>query len=235
MSPRASGSFSTPLPYHRFSGQPDLPPIILQSAAKLRPSDFGLDTILNDLPEHSDSRSASRTRRSTSTQLVSLTLSGVVGNTAQGVHPQPDLVRHPYRRLRRRHLRRPTATGTTTFDTVNCGAEPFSPEFSAAIKVGKANDAVELSTTIAQTIDEAGLQSAQVILPKDLFGNANALAISCPAADFDAGNCPANTIVGSAVAGSPLQSQPLTGPVALVAPARPAYPTSGSTCRGRSR
>ena len=42
------------------------PKIILQSAAQLRPSDLGLDTILNDLPEHSDDRPMTD-RRSTST------------------------------------------------------------------------------------------------------------------------------------------------------------------------
>ena len=51
-----------------------------------------------------------------------------------------------------------TASAQATFTTDNCGALPFTPELSARIKrVGAVNDPVELSTTIAQTIEEAGL------------------------------------------------------------------------------
>ena len=49
-------------------------------------------------------------------------------------------------------------------------------------------------------------------LPKEIVGNAAALAISCPAADFDAGNCAEDTVVGAAdgrlaAAGGPARGQ----------------------------
>lgn len=205
------------------------PKIILQSAAQLRQSDFGLDTILTDLPRTAEVLVATAGVHINST---SLTLSGQVGNPPQGFLRNPTSCKTHTVGFDAVNYDGATASGSTTFDTVNCGAEPFSPEFSANIKVGKSTDAVELSTTIAQTIEEAGLQRAQVILPKDLFGNAPVLANSCPAADFEAGACPANTIVGSAVAGSPLQAQPLVGPVALVKPATPGLPDLGLDLRG---
>ena len=195
------------------------PKIILQSAAALRPSDLGLDTILTDLPN--------------TAQIVGMDDRGPHQlhladplrpgrHPAEGLPAQPDVVQDPHGRLRRRQLRRRDRDRLDHVRHRQLRAPSRSPRSSApAIKVGNANDAVELSTTIAQTIEEAGLQRAQVILPKDLFGNADALAISCPTADFQAGTCPANTIVGNAVAASPLQAQPLTGPVALVAPATP--------------
>ena len=133
-------------------------------------------------------------------------------------------------------LRNPTSCGTNTFtvdvvgydastdsasdafDTVGCESLPFSPEFSASVfQKPPITEAVEVSTTISQTIEEAGLRRAQVTLPGDLGGNQAALASQCPADAFTAGNCPENTEVGTARAASPLQSTPLTGDVYVVA------------------
>ena len=53
-------------------------------------------------------------------------------------------------------------------------------------------------------------------------------------ADFQAGTCPANTVVGYAVAASPLLSQPLSGQVELVDTGAACCRTSASTCGGSS-
>ncbi len=188
------------------------PKIILQSGAVLRPSDLGLDTILNDLPNTAQILGITAGVHINST---ALTLSGQVGTPPKGFIRNPTSCGTHTVGFDADSYDAQTATGSTTFDTVNCAAEPFTPELTANVKPGKKGDAVEVSTTISQTIDEAGLQSAQVTLPKELFGS-GALRPPCADADFQAGNCPASTIVGTAVAASPLQSQPLTGPVALV-------------------
>jgi hypothetical protein len=189
-------------------------PIILQSPASLRPGDFGLDTTLNDLPNQAQ-------------------ILGVLGVDIQILNVQLDLNGQANGQG---FLRNPTSCGTNTFsvdvtaydgttasgsdsfDTSNCEAIPFSPEFSANVvqAAGPLTQAAEVSTTISQTIEEAGLKRAQVTLPGDLAGNQAALATQCPAPDFEAGNCPANTRVGDAVAVSPLQSQPLQGGVFVV-------------------
>ena len=205
-----------------------LPKIVLQQTAKLRQSDFGLDTALKDIP-----RSAKIAGISTPLEVtnVALTLKGKV-NGGKGF------------------LRNPTSCGVQTvsidatayngahassqdqFTTTNCAALPFSPKFGAKIRQLSADplNPVELSTSISQTIAEAGLKKATVTLPTEIQGNADALGIQCPAADFDAGNCPDNTVVGSAVAASPLQAQPLSGKVYLVKGA--AFPDLGVDLKG---
>jgi hypothetical protein len=126
-----------------------------------------------------------------------------------------------------------TASAQATFTTDNCGALPFTPELSARIKrVGAVNVPVELSTTIAQTIDEAGLLRAQVVLPEGTGGNNEALNNKCAPDAFAAGTCPEASVVGAAVASSPLLSQPLSGPVTLVEPAAPGLPDIGIDLRG---
>ena len=207
-----------------------LPKIILQSAAALRPSDLGLDSILKDLPN-------SATVLGTSTPIdvnsLSLTLSGMAGNPPKGFIRLPTSCKTHTVGFDARTYDDQTATAQTTFDTTNCGALPFTPELSARIKrVGPVNNPVELSTTIAQTIEEAGLRKATVILPVGLGGNNETLAHQCTQASFEAGSCPADSIVGSAAASSPLQSEGLSGTVALVQPATPGLPDLGIDLRG---
>jgi hypothetical protein len=191
-----------------------IPPIILQSGAKLRPSDLGLVTVLNDLPK-SATVLGGATTIPVHIDSTSLTLSGQVGTPPKGFIRLPTSCGTHTVGFDADNYDGATATASTTFDTVNCGAEPFTPELSANVKPGKKGEAVEVSTTISQTIEEAGLKTAQVTLPKELFGS-GAVGKGCPDADFQAGTCPPETIVGTAVAASPLQSQPLTGPVVLV-------------------
>jgi hypothetical protein len=208
-----------------------LPPIILQSAAELRPSDLGLDTVLKDLP---NTATVAGMPTAIDINSVSLTLKGMAGSPPKGFIRLPTSCKtHTVGFDASAHDGQVAPTGTATFSTTNCGALPFTPELSARIKrTGPVNEPVELSTTIAQTIDEAGLLRAQVVLPAGLGGNNPVLANKCPVASFQAGTCPAASIVGTASATSPLQSQGLSGPVALLEPAAPGLPDLGIDLRG---
>jgi hypothetical protein len=207
-----------------------LPKIVLQQTARLRQGDFGLDTSLKDIP-----RSAKVAGVSTPLEVtgVSLTLEGKIDGkgflrnpTSCGVQPI-SIDADAYNNA--------TATAQDQFTTTNCNALPFSPRFSAKIKQTSSNllDPVQLSTTISQTIAEAGLKKAVVTLPKEVIGNGPALAVQCSIPDFDAGNCSGDTKVGDAVAASPLQAKPLAGNVYLVNPAIPGpFPDLGVDLRG---
>jgi hypothetical protein len=205
-----------------------LPPIILQSGASLRQSDLGLDTVLNGLPR--DTLNGAVLLDVTG---LSLTLQGMAGTPAKPFIRFPTSCKTHTVGFDAKAYDNQTATGQATFTTTNCGALPFTPELSARIKrTGPVNEPVELSTTIAQTIEEAGLLRAQVVLPAGLGGNNDALANKCSQASFQAGNCPAASIVGSASATSPLLAQGLSGPVALVEPVAPGLPDIGIDLRG---
>jgi hypothetical protein len=205
--------------------------IVLQSPASLRPSDFGLDTTLRNLPRTATVLGVPVPITITG---ASLTLQGKVGNPKKGF------------------LRLPTSCGThtltvdatpysgspgsasDTFDTTGCQSLPFSPEFSADItQRGRLRNAVELSTSIKQTIDEAGLKRATVKLPSELGPNLDRFINSCPPPDFAAGTCPEAARVGVARAESPLQSEALAGPVYVVAgPSPSSLPSLGLDLRG---
>jgi hypothetical protein len=211
-------------------GNPLLPKIILQSAASLRPADFGLDTVLKDLP---NSAMVAGVATPIDIDSLALTLSGMAGSPPTGFIRLPTSCRTHTVGFDATSYDSQTATGQATFETHNCDLLPFTPELSARIKrVGPVNEPVELSTTISQTIDEAGLLRAQVVLPAGIGGNNETLNNKCPQAAFEAGTCPATSIVGSASATSPLLAQGLSGPVALVEPAGAALPDLGIDLRG---
>jgi len=111
------------------------------------------------------------------------------------------------------------STDSPTFTTDNCGALDFSPSFSAVVggPGGTASGVpTSVSTSIDQDPDEAGLMRAAVTVPNDFNPNAALIGGACDQPSFLASACPPSSVVGSAVASSPLLSQPLTGPVELV-------------------
>jgi len=203
--------------------------IILQSGAVLRQSDFGLDSVLTDLP---NSTAILGVPGRIDINSVTLTLSGVAGSPPKGFIRLPTSCKTHTVGFDVRAWDNETASGQTTFTTNKCGALPFTPELKARGKPEGIGKPVELTTIISQRIEEAGLANAQVILPHGITGNNSLLGIKCPRADFFAGSCPANTIIGTASAKSPLQSEALVGTVALIEPATPALPDIGLDLRG---
>lgn len=200
-------------------------PIILQSPASLRPSDFGLDTTLNDVPNTASGLPITITG-------VRLDLKGQVGSPPKGFLRNPTSCGTHTVSVDATAYDATTGQGSTTFDTQGCQSLPFDPKFSAEIVQGDPNEAVSVSTTISQTIEEAGLKKAVVTLPPELGPDSTAFGNTCQEADFQAGNCPAASIVGSAVAASPLQSQALEGPVVLIATPAGSLPQLGLDLRG---
>jgi hypothetical protein len=208
-----------------------LPPIILQSPASLRQSDLGLDTVLNDLPRQAEV--ALGVTADITITGVTLTLNGTAGSPPQGFIRLPTSCKTHTVGFDATAWDNQTASGQATFTTVGCASEPFAPGFKAKLKpMGRNGLKPEVQTTITQTIQEAGLQRAQVILPPELGADNSVLDRQCPQAQFAGGRGPQKKTTGSAVAPSPLQSQPLTGTVALLAPPTPGLPQVGLDLRG---
>lgn len=202
-------------------------PIILQSPAMLRPTDFGLDTVLTDVPDTATILGVPTPITITG---VALNLQGRIGGegflrnpTSCGTHiVGVDATAHDAS----------TGSAAGTFTTTGCQSLPFDPQFSARITQGNPKQPVGVSTTISQTATEAGLKRATVTLPAELGPNGTAFANTCAEADFQAGNCPEATIVGSAKAASPLQSKALEGPVILITTPPGSLPKLGLDLRG---
>lgn len=188
---------------------PLLPKIYLQSPASLRQGDFGLDSILKDLPNQSAGLE-------TRIKSFDLTLFAKAGNDT-------DFLRNPTSCTPKqitfdaKSYDDQTASGEAPpFTPTNCPALDFSPELTAEVEGVGTGIHPELTTVISQGATEAGLKDAEVILPAELQPNNDALNNQCTIPDFNAGTCAAAAAIGSAVASSPLQSNPLTGTAYLL-------------------
>jgi hypothetical protein len=107
---------------------------------------------------------------------------------------------------------------TFAMTPTGCGSLGFSPKadgFMGAPGV-TANGAVPpVGTTIRFDPEEAALKRAEVTLPSVLGPNLSAVARACTRPQSDASACPASSRVGTAIIDSPLQAQPVRGPVYL--------------------
>jgi hypothetical protein len=187
-----------------------LPPVILQSAVQLRP-DFGLNTIINDIPNKTSGLD-------TTIDSQDITLFGTAPGTGKPFMRNPTSCDTHTTHLTAVPYSGSTATGSASFTPTNCGGLDFSPSFSAIVAGAGQGSQTTAITSIDQDDGEAGLINAHVFVPPDLAPNTltDLLSHRCPPADFQAGNCLSNTVVGDAIASSPLLSSPLAGPVILV-------------------
>jgi hypothetical protein len=202
-------------------GEVLLPPIILQSGVELRQTDFGLDTVINGIPN-----------TATLLDLLGIPITVPIDITAMDVTLRgsgPEFSRNPTScSLKTTNFSATSYSGATTvtpatgqasYTPTNCAAVPFSPTFSATAG-GAGQTAQGQLTTVSTAIDqdpgEAGLKDAVVLTPPDFGPNIAALNDTCSPADFQAGNCSQASEVGSALATSPLLTQPLAGPVVLI-------------------
>lgn len=207
---------------------PVLPNIVLQSGVQLRP-DFGLDTVIKDIPNMTSGLP-------TTINSQDITLDGIAPGTGKPFMRNPTSCKQQTTNFSAVPYSGSNASGTASFTTVNCGALDFSPAFTAEVGgPGQTTNGVPTtaSTAILQDTDEAGLLNAVVKVPNDLNPNSTLLFGShCDQASFQAGTCPAGTVVGLATAASPLLTQPLIGNVELVDSGTP-FPNLGLDLKGQ--
>ena len=102
------------------------------------------------------------------------------------------------------------------FQVGGCGALPFEPKLSLALKGGtKRSKYPALRATLTARPGDANIARASVALPRSAFLAQNHIRTVCTRVQFAADACPAGAIYGRATAWSPLLEQPLTGPVYL--------------------
>jgi hypothetical protein len=216
---------------------PLLEKIVQVSEVQLRKSDFGLNTVLNDIPNVAHAASGGLSVPIDITA-IDIHLNGTVGG--QGFMRNPTSCGTKTTRFIADSHANPSRKvfGQATFNSANCAALRFAPVFKAWVGAPGFTQAFKRPPVRAQILQgpgQAGLKDAQVLLPPDLNADTAPLTNPCPIATFrsNPSACPASSIVGSARATSPLLSAPMTGLVVIVPGARPTdLPRLGVDLRG---
>jgi hypothetical protein len=130
-----------------------------------------------------------------------------------------------------------TANVTSPFAAGGCASLPFKPSFTASTqaKTSKLNGAsldVKISApgqgpqTNPAVVPEANIKKVDVQLPLALPSRLTTLQKACVAEQFEANpaGCPAASVVGTAIANTPVLPAPLEGPAYLVSHAAAAFP-----------
>jgi len=201
--------------------------LVLQSAARLRKDDFGLDSVVTGIPNQQDGIPIHVNSQS-------LTLFGEAP-TGRAFLRNPTSCGTSTTGFSATSHGGESATGESTFELSGCQSLPFDPKLTGIIgSPGRTAPASkpELTTVIEQKGDEAGLERAQVVLPEGVGADAPYLGNRCPLARFEASNCPPNSIIGSAVSESPLLDVPLAGDVSIVESVAGQLPQLGVDLKG---
>lgn len=107
-----------------------------------------------------------------------------------------------------------SASPSSGFQATDCGELDFGPSLKLAFK-GKmsrtGNPAVH--ATLKAAPGEANIAKTTVVLPKSQFIDNAHINNPCTRVQFNAGACPASSILGQATAYTPLLDQPLSGPI----------------------
>jgi hypothetical protein len=216
---------------------PVLQKIIQTSDVKLRQSDFGLNTVLADIPNVAHALNGGL---SVPTDINSLDigLSGTVGG--HGFMRNPTSCGTKTTKFTADSYANPTqqVTGQASYTSVNCAALPFSPSLSVSLGgpgATKPGQNLPMTATIHQSAGQAGLRNARVLLAPTVGANLAVLVNPCKYNQFraDATQCPAATKVGSAKATSPFLPSALKGSVVIVQPSPGEFlPRLGVDLRG---
>jgi hypothetical protein len=106
------------------------------------------------------------------------------------------------------------ASPSSSFQAAGCGELGFSPSLQISLK-GDMNRTKNpaLTAVLKAPKGQANIAKTTVILPKSSFIDNAHINNPCTRVQFNANECPASSILGTATAYTPLLDKPLTGPV----------------------
>ncbi len=108
------------------------------------------------------------------------------------------------------------ASPAVPFQAANCSELPFGPKLALRLRGGnKRTQNPALTATLTAKPGEANIAKAVVTMPPALILDNGHIGNTCTKVQFAAESCPANSVMGSARAESPLLEKPLEGTVYL--------------------
>jgi hypothetical protein len=194
-------------------GDMTLSKIFLQSPVYIRPGadGYGLESTFADQPRKSNGIPIQITK-------VALTFNGKASRGSFMRMPTSCAQGTSLSRANSWDAQNVFSQKTVSMTPTGCDALGFSPKaqgFMGSAASTKKGSVPPVATTLSFDPEQAALKRAEVTLPSVLAANPAVILRACPKAQSDASACPASSRVGTAIIDSPLQPQPVRGPVYL--------------------
>ena len=202
-------------------------PVRLQSVVSVRGEDSGLDSTLSGLPRTIESNIGPLP---THIDRIQLHLRGRVGGAPYLT--LPTTCTPATTRIVTTSYNGATASSTTAYTPTGCDQLAYAPKIAARLEGAGRGQFPTVTTVVTQEADEATTRKVVVTLPLGIAPAVANLTPACASEAFDAGTCPENTQVGSAVAETPLLAEPLRGAVYLLSPPGGGLPGLGIDLKG---
>jgi hypothetical protein len=189
--------------------------VFLESPIELRPGadGLGLESTFRDQP-----RNAGHELLDTQIDRIQLTFSGRASKGSFMRNPTSCTPATTVGRVNSYNAPNTHSQRTSAFTPTGCDRLPFEPRVTGTVgapgMTGR-GDWVPLTSVVHLDPEHAALKRTELALPSSVGPPLEALRRACPAAQAAAGTCPASSRIGTATADSPLQAQPVRGPVYL--------------------
>lgn len=126
-----------------------------------------------------------------------------------------------------------SADAGSSLTTTGCSGMAFNPKMDVDLTGGvKKNSKPGVLARMSVPAGNANVKRVQLTLPSGIGADIAALSNMCAKDTYEAGGCPAGSVIGTAKATSPAISGALTGPVTLLKKPGSALPDLGVKLRG---
>jgi hypothetical protein len=127
------------------------------------------------------------------------------------------------------------ASNSDTFQAENCGALPFKPKLSVEVEKNfTRTEGLGMRVLVTAGKGEANIKKTKLVFPSTLPSRLTTIQKACDDHIFNVNpaNCPEGSVIGTAVAHTPVLKSPLVGPAYLVSHANASFPDAEFVLQG---